>query len=196
MQGLCDGYFVLPYTIGDYIAKTKFEKLDASHPEIRAAEAGVQALTSRLLGIQGRRTVDSFHRELGKVVWEYCGMSRTARGLEKAIGEIRRLREEFWQDVRVAGNGEELNQSLEKAGRVADFFELAELMCRDALHRNESCGGHFREEYETQEGEAQRNDEEFSYVAAWNWEGEGRPHSLHREPLNFEYVHPSQRSYK
>ena len=196
MQGLCDGYFVLPYTIGDYIAKTRIEKLDPSHPEIRAAEAGVQQLTQRLLGIQGKRTVDSFHRELGRVAWEYCGMSRTAQGLEKAIGEIRQLRDSFWKDVRVAGECEELNQSLEKAGRVADFFELAELMCRDALHRDESCGGHFREEYETPEGEAQRNDDQFSYVAAWNWEGEGKPHSLHKEPLTFEYVHPSQRSYK
>lgn len=196
MQGLCDGYFVLPYTIGDYIAKTKLEKVNAAHAAFLDAEEDVRRRTHRLLGIQGSRTVDSFHRELGKLVWDYCGMSRTAEGLEHAIGKISELRDEFWNDVRVAGQGEELNQSLEKAGRVSDFFELAELMCRDALYRQESCGGHFREEYQTPDGEAQRNDEDYSYVAAWNWEGEGNPHTLEREPLAFEYVHPSQRSYK
>jgi succinate dehydrogenase / fumarate reductase flavoprotein subunit len=187
---------VLPYTVGDYIAKTKLDPVSTGAFEFRAAEDGVRVFTKNLLSIQGRRTVDSFHRELGRIVWDYCGMSRTATGLEEAIGKIQALREEFWKDVRVAGEDEELNQSLEKAGRVADFFELAELMCRDALQRNESCGGHFREEYQTPDGEALRNDAEFTYAAAWNWEGQGRPQSLEKEPLGFEYVHPSQRSYK
>jgi succinate dehydrogenase / fumarate reductase flavoprotein subunit len=196
MQGLSDGYFVLPYTVGDYIARTKLEKIDASHSAFTRAEAGVTELTARLLGIQGRRTVDWFHRRLGKIMWDDCGMSRTAVGLESAIGQIRELREEYWKDVKVAGSADDLNQSLEKAGRVADFFELGELMCLDALHRKESCGGHFREEYQTADGEAQRNDEEFSYVAAWEYKGADQAPVLHKEPLTFEYVHPSQRSYK
>jgi succinate dehydrogenase / fumarate reductase flavoprotein subunit len=196
MQGLSDGYFILPYTIGDYIAKTRLEKVDSGHAEFRNAEAGVQKLTNQLLSIKGHRTVDSFHRELGKLVWDECGMSRNATGLERAIGKIRELRQLYWQDVNVAGSGDELNQSLEKAGRVADFFELAELMCIDALQRKESCGGHFREEYQTPEGEAQRNDEAFSYVAAWEFNGVGSEPILHKEFLAFEYVHPSQRSYK
>lgn len=196
MQGLSDGYFVLPYTIGNYIAQTKLEKVDVSHPEFRNAETQVDCITRKFLAIKGKRTVDSFHRELGKLVWDYCGMSRTATGLEFAIGKIRELREEYWGNVNVLGSADELNQSLEKAGRVADFFELAELMCMDALQRNESCGGHFREEYQTPDGEARRNDDEFSYVAAWEYQGEGREPALHKEHLNFEYVHPSQRSYK
>jgi succinate dehydrogenase / fumarate reductase flavoprotein subunit len=196
MQGLSDGYFVLPYTVGDYIARTKLEKIDASHSAFTRAEAGVTELTARLLGIQGRRTVDWFHRRLGKIMWDDCGMSRTAAGLESAISQIRELREEYWKDVKVAGSADDLNQSLEKAGRVADFFELGELMCLDALHRKESCGGHFREEYQTADGEAQRNDEEFSYVAAWEYKGADQAPVLHKEPLTFEYVHPSQRSYK
>jgi succinate dehydrogenase / fumarate reductase flavoprotein subunit len=196
MQGLSDGYFILPYTVGDYIAKTKPEKMDVGHPEFARAETGVAELTARLLKIQGHRTVDWFHRRLGKIMWDDCGMSRTAAGLESAIGQIRELREEFWKDVIVAGSADDLNQSLEKAGRVADFFELGELMCVDALHRNESCGGHFREEYQTPEGEAQRNDAEFSYVAAWEYQGPNRAPALYKEPLTFEYVHPSQRSYK
>jgi succinate dehydrogenase / fumarate reductase flavoprotein subunit len=196
MQGLSDGYFILPYTIGDYIAKTKLEKVDAGHPEFRNAEAQIDSLTKQLLSIKGHRTVDSFHRELGKLLWDDCGMSRNASGLESAIGKIRELREQYWQNVNVAGSADELNQSLEKAGRVADFFELAELLCIDALNRNESCGGHFREEYQTPEGEAQRLDEAFSYVAAWEFTGVGRDPILHQEPLTFEYVHPSQRSYK
>ena len=196
MQGLSDGYFVLPYTVGDYIARTKLEKIDASHSAFTRAEAGVTELTARLLGIQGRRTVDWFHRRLGKIMWDDCGMSRTAAGLESAISQIRELREEYWKDVKVAGSADDLNQSLEKAGRVADFFELGELMCLDALHRKESCGGHFREEYQTADGEAQRNDEEFSYVAAWEYKGADQAPALHKEPLTFEYVHPSQRSYK
>jgi succinate dehydrogenase / fumarate reductase flavoprotein subunit len=196
MQGLSDGYFVIPYTIGNYLATNKFPKADASHPEARNAVACVQQTIDKLLSIKGKRTVDSFHRELGKIMWDECGMSRTASGLEKAIGQIRALRDEFWQNVNVPGSGDDLNQSLEKAGRVADFFELGELMCIDALERNESCGGHFREEYQTPEGEAQRDDEHYSYVAAWGYRGPGNHPELHKEPLEFNYVHPSQRSYK
>jgi succinate dehydrogenase / fumarate reductase flavoprotein subunit len=196
MQGLSDGYFVIPYTIGNYLATNKFPKADASHPEARNAAACVQQTIDKLLSIKGKRTVDSFHRELGKIMWDECGMSRTASGLEKAIGQIRALRDEFWQNVNVPGSGDDLNQSLEKAGRVADFFELGELMCIDALERNESCGGHFREEYQTPEGEAQRDDEHYSYVAAWGYRGPGNHPELHKEPLEFNYVHPSQRSYK
>jgi succinate dehydrogenase / fumarate reductase flavoprotein subunit len=196
MQGLSDGYFIIPYTVGNYIAQAKLDKVDTTHPEFRNAETQVNCLTKRFLEIKGKRTVDSFHRELGKLVWDYCGMSRTASGLEFAMGKIRELRDEYWQNLNVIGSADELNQSLEKAGRVADFFELAELMCLDALNRNESCGGHFREEYQTTEGEAQRNDDEYSYVAAWEYAGAGRDPVLHKEPLTFEYVHPSQRSYK
>ncbi len=196
MQGLSDGYFIIPYTIGAYLAGTKFEKLGESRPEIRNAVACVHQTVHKLLSINGKRTVDSFHRELGKIVWEYCGMSRNAAGLERAINEIRELRDEYWQNVKVPGNGDDFNQSLEKAGRVADFFELAELMCIDALERNESAGGHFREEYQTPEGEAQRDDENYSYVAAWNYRGYGNRPDLVKEPLEFEYVHPTQRSYK
>ena len=196
MQGLSDGYFILPYTVGDYIAKSKLERVDAGHPEFSRSEAGVADMTKRLLSIQGRHTVDDLHRRLGKVLWDQCGMSRTAEGLECALGKIRELREQYWKDVKVAGSADDLNQSLEKAGRVADFFELAELICIDALHRKESCGGHFREEYQTPDGEAQRNDEDFSYVAAWEYDGSGQPPVLNKEPLAFEYVHPSQRSYK
>jgi len=196
MQGLADGYFVLPYTIGDYIAKNKFDKVDVSHAEFRGAEEGVRAMTGRLLSIKGTRTVDSFHRELGRLVWDDCGMSRTAAGLDQAVHKIRALREEYWQNVNVPGSSDDLNQSLEKADRVADFFELAELMCIDGLQRNESCGAHFREEYQTADGEARRNDAEFSYVSAWEYKGPGHAPELHKEPLEFEYVHPSQRSYK
>ncbi len=196
MQGLSDGYFIVPYTVGDYLATTKLPKLDAADPEIRNAVACVQQMIQKLLSINGKRTVDSFHRQLGKIVWDYCGMSRNANGLETAIQQIRGLREEYWQNVKVLGTEDDLNQSLEKAGRVADFFELAELMCIDALERNESAGGHFREEYQTEEGEAQRDDENYSYVAAWGYRGYGNDPELFKEPLEFEYVHPSQRSYK
>jgi succinate dehydrogenase / fumarate reductase flavoprotein subunit len=196
MQGLADGYFVLPNTIGDYLASNKFDKVDATHAAAREAEANVNNITQRLLGAKGSRTVDSFHRELGKIMWEHCGMARNAEGLKQALAMIPPLREQFWSDVKVLGTGEELNQSLEKAGRVADFFELAELICRDALDRNESCGGHFREEYQTPEGEAARDDEHYAYAAAWEFQGVGQPPVLHKEPLTFEYVHPSQRSYK
>jgi succinate dehydrogenase / fumarate reductase flavoprotein subunit len=196
MQGLADGYFILPYTIGDYLASTKLPKVDSSHAAFRESEAQVTCNTKRLLEIKGTRSVDSFHRDLGKLVWEYCGMARTAEGLQQALAKIPELREQFWRDVKVLGTGDELNQSLEKAGRVGDFFELAELMCRDALERNESCGGHFREEYQTPEGEALRNDAEYSYAAAWQYRGEGQPPAMFKEPLHFDYVHPSQRSYK
>ncbi len=196
MQGLSDGYFIVPYTVGDYLATNKLDRVSEAHFEVRNAVACVQQTVQKLLAINGKRTVDSFHRQLGKIVWEYCGMSRTAQGLETAIEEIRSLREEYWQNVKVPGSGDDFNQSLEKAGRVADFFELAELMCVDALERNESCGGHFREEYQTADGEAQRDDEEFSYVAAWGYRGYGNREDLSKEPLEFQYVHPSQRSYK
>ncbi len=196
MQGLSDGYFVVPYTVGNYLATNKFPAVLDTAPEVKEAVACVKKTTDLLLSIKGKRTVDSFHRELGKIVWDYCGMSRTAAGLESAIGQIRVLQEEYWKNVNVPGSGEDLNQSLEKAGRVADFFELAELMCIDALNRNESCGGHFREEYQTPEGEAQRDDENYSYVAAWDYRGPGNPPTLNKEPLEFHYVHPSQRSYK
>ena len=196
MQGLADGYFVLPNTIGDYLASNKFEKVDAGNAAAREAEANVQAITRKLLDAKGKRSVDSYHRELGKIMWEQCGMARNASGLKQALSEIPALREQYWRDVKVLGTGDELNQSLEKAGRVADFFELAELMCRDALDRNESCGGHFREEYQTPEGEAARDDEHYAYAAAWGFQGAGQPPVLNKEPLTFEYVHPSQRSYK
>ncbi|HTG72185.1 MAG TPA: fumarate reductase/succinate dehydrogenase flavoprotein subunit [Terriglobia bacterium] len=196
MQGLADGYFVLPYTIGDYLANTKLEKIDESHPAVTDAEAGVARQTKRFLEIKGKRTVASFHRELGKIVWDECGMARNEAGLKRAIARIPELREEFWKNVSILGSGEELNQSLENAGRVADFLEFGELMCVDALHRNESCGGHFREEYQTPEGEAMRNDDAYSYAAAWEFAGPGKAPILCKEPLTFEYVHPSQRSYK
>ena len=196
MQGLSDGYFVVPYTVGNYLANNKFSAVLDTAPEVKQAVACVRQTIDLLLSINGKRTVDSFHRELGKIVWDYCGMSRTAAGLESAIGQIRALQEEYWKNVNVPGSGDDLNQSLEKAGRVADFFELAELMCIDALNRNESCGGHFREEYQTPDGEAQRDDEHYSYVAAWDYRGPGNPPTLTKEPLEFHYVHPSQRSYK
>jgi len=196
MQGLSDGYFIIPYTIGNYLAQNKLEKVATDHSAVKETEQGVMDATKRLLSINGKRSVDSFHRELGKIMWDNCGMSRNFAGLDSAIGKIRTLKEEYWTNVRVLGDSGELNQSLEKAGRVADFFELGELMCRDAQHRNESCGGHFREEYQTEEGEAKRDDIDYQYAAAWEWCGDGKPPILHQEPLDFEYVHPSQRSYK
>ncbi|HWR82614.1 MAG TPA: fumarate reductase/succinate dehydrogenase flavoprotein subunit [Candidatus Deferrimicrobium sp.] len=196
MQGLADGYFVIPYTIGDYFARTGPGRPSTDHAEFKAAEKEVQEKTRKLLSINGRRTVDSFHRELGKIMWEYCGMGRNESGLRKALSAIPALRAEFHQDVKVPGENEELNQSLERAGRLADFLEFAELMCHDALQRNESCGGHFREEYQTKEGEAQRNDAEFCYVSCWEYGGAGQAPILHKEPLEFETVHLAQRSYK
>jgi succinate dehydrogenase / fumarate reductase, flavoprotein subunit len=195
MQGLADGYFVLPYTIGDYLASTKLEKLDTSHAAFSAAEAEVRAQQNKFLSIKGKRTVDSFHKELGKIMWDYCGMARDRAGLTKALELIPALKDEFWRNVNVPGSGDSLNQSLEKAGRVADFIELGELMCRDALAREESCGGHFRTEYQ-EEGEAKRNDDEYAYVAAWEYAGEGKAPILNKEPLVYENVHLSTRSYK
>lgn len=201
MQGLADGYFVLPNTIRDYLAHGPYERLDENHPAVVEARRSVEERTERLLAIQGERSVDSFHKELGHIMWEYCGMERSEEGLLKAIDLIRGLREEFWRNVRVLGSADTLNQSLEKAGRVADFLELGELMCIDALHRRESCGGHFRTESQTEDGEALRHDDEFLYVAAWEFGGGetfgevGRP-VLHKEDLVYEAIELKQRSYK
>jgi len=195
MQGLADGYFVIPYTLGHYLATAGLGPVGVDHAAFRAAEAAARDQVSRLLSINGSRTVDSFHRELGALMWEHCGMARTAAGLRTALDRIPALRAEFWRNVRVGGGGEELNQSLEKAGRVADFLEFAELMCVDALHREESCGGHFREEYQ-EEGEAQRNDAAFAYVAAWEYTGDSAAPRLHKEPLVFENVQLATRSYR
>ncbi|HEX2060338.1 MAG TPA: fumarate reductase/succinate dehydrogenase flavoprotein subunit [Thermoanaerobaculia bacterium] len=196
MQGLADGYFVLPVTIGDYLATQFGKKVPANHPAFAEAETAVRQRMSQLLGAKGTRSVDSYHKELGSIMWDYCGMARSADGLKNALGMIRELREKYWTDVRVLGTGEEPNQALEKAGRVADFFELAELMCIDALHREESAGGHFRVEYQTPDGEAQRNDDDFLYVAAWEYKGEGNEPVLHKEPLVYEEVKLATRSYK
>ncbi len=196
MQGLADGYFVLPSTIGDYLASVKTDGLTAAHAAFGDAIDGVNARTARLLAIKGTRTADSIHRELGHIMWEKCGMSRNAAGLKEALAAIPKLREEFWSSVSIPGTGTELNQSLEKAGRVADFLEFAELMCTDALQREESCGAHFREEYQTKDGEALRDDEKFAYVSAWEYAGDGKPPVLNKESLEFENVHLSTRSYK
>ncbi len=196
MQGLADGYFVLPYTIGGYLAGTPKLNPATSSPEFEASERAVQAQVNKLLSIKGQRTVDDFHRQLGLIMWEYCGMSRNNAGLEKAKGLIQNLRAEFWQNVTVPGNEKDFNQSLERAGRVADFLEFAELMIIDALERQESCGGHFNEAYQTPENEALRNDEKYCHVAAWEYKGTGKAPELHKEPLVFENVHLTQRSYK
>jgi succinate dehydrogenase / fumarate reductase flavoprotein subunit len=196
MQGLADGYFILPYTVGHYLASNKFEKVDESHPEARAAVAAVEQRVRQLLGMKGRRTVTSFSRELGHIMWEDCGMSRDKAGLQAALQKIPALREEFWRNLNVPGSADELNQSLEVAGRVADFLELGELMCLDALEREESCGGHFREEHQTADGEALRDDERFCHVAAWEYAGEGKKPTRNVEPLVFEAVPLQTRSYK
>jgi succinate dehydrogenase / fumarate reductase flavoprotein subunit len=196
MQGLADGYFIIPSTIGDYLASNKFPKIEGSHPAVQKAEAGIAALTQKLMDVQGSTPVDELHKELGKILWEHCGMARNKAGLEKALKLIPALREQFWKDVKITGTSDGFNQELEKAHRVVDFLDLGELMVRDALHRNESCGGHFREESQTPEGEAKRDDTKFSYVAAWEYAGAGAKPKLHKEPLAFEYVKPSQRSYK
>jgi succinate dehydrogenase / fumarate reductase flavoprotein subunit len=196
MQGLADGYFILPSTIADYLARTRPERPAGDRPAFRQVEAEVAGRVRRLLAVRGARTVDSFHRELGELMWDYCGMARNEAGLRYALGKIPELRAEFWENVRVLEGSEEVNQSLEKAGRVADFLELAELICIDALHRAESCGGHFREESQTPDGEALRDDDHFSYVAAWEHTGTRSSPRLHKEPLTFEYVHLTQRSYK
>ena len=198
MQGLADGYFVLPYTLPVYLAPQIGKRPSTDHPEFRKAESEVRARTEKLLAINGKRSVDSFHRELGLLLWDKCGMARNAAGLREALGRIPSLRDEFWSDVRVPGDGEEFNQSLERAGRIADFLEFAELMCTDALTRDESCGGHFREEHQTPDGEALRDDENFADVFAWEYQGNGSVAApkLHREPLVFETVQLTQRSYK
>jgi succinate dehydrogenase / fumarate reductase flavoprotein subunit len=196
MQGLADGYFVLPATVPNYLASNTPAKLDTSHPAFAEAKADVSRRVAKLLSIGGKRSALSFHRQLGRMLWDDCGMARSDASLRHALGEVGKLREEFWQNLRVVGTGEELNQSLEVAGRVADFFELAELMCTDALNRTESCGCHFRIESQTPDGEAKRDDEHFSYSAAWEWKGDGQPPVMHQEPLTFEHVHLTQRSYK
>lgn len=196
MQGLAEGYFVAPYTIADYLSGTAPGSVDVEADEFRRSRNEVEAVTQRLLAIQGQRTVGDFHRELGHILWEEVGMARSEAGLKKALEQIPALRQEFWKDVRIPGSGPELNQELEKAGRVADFLEFGELMARDALHRDESCGGHFRVEHQTAEGEAVRDDENFSYVAAWEYQGENKPSLLHKEPLTFENVELTVRSYK
>ncbi len=197
MQGLSDGYFVIPYTVADYLTKVKpGSRPSADHPAFKEAERAVEERTSRLLAINGTRTVDEFHRDLGKVMWEYVGMGRNEAGLKTALAKIPEIREQFWRDVRVPGSGADFNQELEKAGRVADFLELGELLAYDALMRDESCGAHFREEHQTPDGEAQRNDEQYAYVAAWEFKGEGKTPELHKESLEFENVHLAQRSYK
>ena len=196
MQGLADGYFVIPYTIGDYIAGTKLEPVQTTHEAFKAAEASVKTATDKFLNIKGTRAADEFHRQLGHVMWENCGMSRSETSLKKALSEIPKIRDAFWQDLRIPGNSADLNAELEKAGRVADFIDLAELMCTDALDRKESCGGHFREESQTPDNEAKRDDEKYSHVSAWEYQGPGKTAVLHKEALKFEYVHLAQRSYK
>ncbi len=195
MQGLADGYFVLPFTVGNYIAGTKIEKVQTTHDAFKAAEDNVKSTINKMMSIKGSRTVDSIHKELGRIMWENCGMGRNEKGLKSALEQIPKLREEFWSNVRIPGEANDVNPELEKAGRVADFIELGELMCRDALERKESCGGHFREEYQ-ENGEAKRDDENFCYVAAWEHNGVGKPATLHKEELKFENVKLATRSYK
>ena len=196
MQGLADGYFVIPYSIGNYLAGEKPGAIDEKHAAFAEVENETNAKLNRMLGIQGKRTVDSFHRELGKIMWDDCGMARSKESLERAIERIPALRAEFWENVRVPGTGEGLNQALEKAGRVADFLEFGETMCHDALTRDESCGAHFRVEHQSEDGEAARNDEKFSHVSAWEYKGDGNRPVEHREQLEFENVKLAVRSYK
>jgi succinate dehydrogenase / fumarate reductase flavoprotein subunit len=196
MQGLADGYFVLPVTVGDYLAGQLGKKVSADRPEFMQTQAEVEQRIGKLVGAKGKRSVDSFHKELGNIMWERCGMARTAEGLKSAIADIRTLREQYWRDVRVLGTDAEPNQALERAGRVADFFDLGELMCVDALQREESAGGHFRAEYQTGEGEAKRNDDDFLYVSAWQFKGDNAAPELHKEPLVYEEVKLATRSYK
>ncbi|MFA6468851.1 MAG: fumarate reductase/succinate dehydrogenase flavoprotein subunit [Bacteroidota bacterium] len=196
MQGLADGYFIAPYTISDYLASNKFAPVKEDRQEFKEAENTVTGTINKLLGIDGKKSVDEFHREYGKVMWDYVGMGRNKAGLQKALKLLPEIRERFWKEVKITGNAHDINTELEKAQRVADFMELGELIAIDALHREESCGGHFREEYQTEEGEAKRNDKRFAYVAAWEFTGKTAKPKLNKEPLNFEEVHPSQRSYK
>jgi succinate dehydrogenase / fumarate reductase flavoprotein subunit len=196
MQGLADGYFVLPYTIGDYLAGVERKPIANDTPEFMEAEAKVKDRLGKLLSIKGSKTVHDFHRELGLIMWNHCGMARNEQGLKEGIEKIKTLKEDFWNNLLVPGEALELNQNLEKAGRVADLIELGELMMVDALNRNESCGGHFREEYQTPEGEALRDDDNYAYVAAWEYKGDGQAHELHKEELKYENVKLTQRSYK
>jgi succinate dehydrogenase / fumarate reductase flavoprotein subunit len=196
MQGLADGYFVIPYTIGDYLASNPLPKVTSDHAAFKDAAANAQRQIDTLLSIKGARGIREIHRELGRIMWDDVGMARTEASLRHALGEIPKLRDEFWNNVSVPGSGDNLNQSLEYAGRVADYLEFAELLTIDALHRRESAGGHFREESQTPDGEAMRDDEHYSYVAAWEFKGVGHQPELHKEPLVFEEVHPTQRSYK
>ncbi|MFI5237611.1 MAG: fumarate reductase/succinate dehydrogenase flavoprotein subunit, partial [Ignavibacteriales bacterium] len=195
MQGLADGYFVIPYTLSNYIASAKPAAVTTDHPEFKKVSKEVTDLTNKLLSIKGKRTVDDFHKQLGRIMWNKVGMARYEKGLKEAVGEIRNLKEEFWKNVTIPGSGNNVNQTLERAGRLVDYFELGELMAMDALNRNESCGGHFREEYQFEDGEAKRDDENYSYVAAWEYLGENK-WNLHKEVLEFEYVKPAIRSYK
>jgi succinate dehydrogenase / fumarate reductase flavoprotein subunit len=196
MQGLADGYFVIPYTIGHYLASQPLPKVGVDHESFRQAKQATQQRLDKLLGVKGRKTARELHREVGRVLWDYVGMSRTEAGLQTALERIPQLRDEFWQNVSVPGEPNNLNKNLEYAGRVADYLEFAEVLALDALERRESCGGHFREEYQTPDNEALRDDERFAHVAAWEFRGVGRVPVRHEEPLNFEYVHPTQRSYK
>jgi succinate dehydrogenase / fumarate reductase flavoprotein subunit len=196
MQGLADGYFIIGDTLGNYLGSTHLDRVDIEHPAFADAERDVRFGIKRLLDVNGNRSVDSFHRELGSIMWEFCGMSRNQQGLQKAIGMIAELRERFWREVRVTGTNESFNVALERAGRVADFLEFAELLCYDALNRDESCGAHFREEHQTEDGEALRNDRDFSYVAAWQFNGVGEQPLLHKEALSFDSVALGIRSYK
>ena len=196
MQGLADGYFVAPYTIGNYLAQAGFGAPDPEGPAFKEAKASVVDRTQRMLDVQGKRSARSIHIELGRIMWEYCGMARTDEGLRKALKLIPELREQFWNDVRVPGHGQQLNVELERAGRVADHLEFAELMCHDALNRDESCGGHFREEHQTDEGEAMRDDENFSHVSVWENQGENNAPIKHKEDLVYESVKMATRSYK
>ena len=196
MQGLADGYFVIPYTIGGYLANTRLDPVDTDNGEFRQAQQDASARIGQLLAVRGKRTVDDFHRELGLLLWDNCGMARNAAGLQQARERVRGIREEFWENVTVSGTEGDFNQVLERAGRIADFMEFAEALICDALERDESCGGHFREEHQTSEGEAMRDDEGFAHVAAWEFTGVGSDPVLHKEPLVFENVALTQRSYK
>ena len=196
MQGLADGYFILPHTIGHYLASAKLDSVSTGNPEFKRVEAEVRQRVGKLLNVNGKRSADSFHRELGLLLWEHCGMSRNASGLRQALQRIPELREEFWNNVRIPGEGQEFNMALEYGGRVADFMEFGELLCRDALAREESCGGHFREEFQTEDAEALRDDENFSHVAAWEYQGPNKEPLLHKELLHFEDVKLATRSYK
>jgi succinate dehydrogenase / fumarate reductase flavoprotein subunit len=196
MQGVADGYFIAPVTVGHYLADVPRKPVSNDHPAFAAAERDVKGRADRLLSVNGNKTVDQFHIELGRLMWEKCGMERNEAGLKEALAKIPDIRERFWKEVRVPGSGSDLNQSLEKAGRLADFLEFAEMMCWDALRRDESCGAHYRSEHTTEDGEAKRNDEDFSFVSVWEHKGEGVEPTLHKESLAFEHVKPSTRSYK